>query len=114
MPLRWRSEARRLTVKTSELQRGTMGHAGEKLKWAETLYVTHGPSFGHKVYLATQIQGREPETHMDWAWRGLGIPAEIVQSVAAYAGAVAQEYLVNRYGVALDGDPVKYGDSPTF
>jgi hypothetical protein len=79
----------------------------EQLKWAETIYVVHGPDFGHKIYLATQIQGRDIEPQMDWQWRGLGIPAEIVKSAQAYAGAVLSEYLTFRYG--LD-DSYLYGE----
>lgn len=91
-----------------------MSHAGERLQWAETLYIIHGPSFGHRIVLATQRQGCEPQTHMDWSWRGLGTPAEIIQSVQAYAGAVAAEHLVARYGVADLEQEARWPVSPTF
>lgn len=84
----------------------------ERLQWAQTLYVVHGRSFGHKIFLSTQIQRHEPEVHVDWSWRGLGVPAEIVAQVAAYQGAVASEYLVNRYGVADAEQEARWPYSP--
>jgi hypothetical protein len=89
-------------------------HAGEKLQWAQTLYITHGPSFGHKIYLATQIQGRDPEVQMDWSWRGLGIPPEVVKSVGAFLTGVFEEHVLFRYGVADPLFPGDYSPAPAF
>jgi hypothetical protein len=116
IPPSLRSVGPPLIINTYAAEGTGLRDGSEKLQWAETLYVVHGRRFGHKIFLATQTQGHEPQVVVDWSWRGLGVPPEVVRSVQAYAGAVAQEHLVMRYGVADLGQEARwpYEDSPTF
>lgn len=82
----------------------------EREVWSMSVVVFHGPAFGHRMELWTQERGRDPLVQSLGSWKGLGVPAQVLESAVARADAVMSEYLTHRYGVQgtlWAGEPVE-------
>ena len=83
----------------------------EKLQWALSVGIYHGPSFGHRIEMWHGATVREPiMVELGW-WKGLGIPEHVLQHASTMVHAALVEHLVTRYGV--QGElPMKWSGDP--
>jgi len=70
-------------------------------QWTLDVTVYHGPQFGHRIHAAVLRRSGGWHPVGDWQWTGLGVPEPLVADCAARIHAVLTEYLISRYGLAL-------------